>query len=99
MGGWWTAEVGRQPWIVYDVMPTADGLSPTLSTFDVAASLVMFVVLYALLLALFLFLLNRKIHEGPEPLEEVESVPVGSLPDTFRDVFRRRDRADAEAKS
>jgi hypothetical protein len=49
----------------------------------------MFVVLYVILLILFLFLLNEKIQHGPEPLEEVETVPVESLPDSFREIFRR----------
>ena len=49
----------------------------------------MFVVLYALLLVLFLYLLNRKIQDGPEALEDVETVAVSSLPDTFRDIFSR----------
>jgi cytochrome d ubiquinol oxidase subunit I len=97
--GWWTAEIGRQPWIVYNVQLTADGLSPTVGAVDIALSLGMFIVLYALLLALFLFLLNRQIQAGPEPLEEVETVSVANLPDTFRDVFRRRDRADVEVGS
>ena len=35
--GWWTAEIGRQPWIVYNVLPTAQGVSPTLSATDVGA--------------------------------------------------------------
>jgi cytochrome d ubiquinol oxidase subunit I len=91
--GWWTAEIGRQPWIVYDVMATAAGMSPTLSTFDVALSLGMFIFLYALLLALFVYLLNKKIQAGPEPLESLETVPVSDLPDTFRDIFSRRGRA------
>lgn len=90
IAGWWTAEVGRQPWIVYQVLPTAQGLSPTLSTTDVALSLVMFLVLYALLFIVFLYLLNGRIQQGPEELAEVESVPVSSLPDTFRQIFRRR---------
>ena len=34
--------------------------------------------------------LNRKIQAGPEPLEAVETVAVSSLPDTFREVFRKR---------
>jgi cytochrome d ubiquinol oxidase subunit I len=88
--GWWTAEVGRQPWIVYDVLLTSDGVSPTLSAFDVGLSLGMFLFMYALLLALFLFLANRKIQAGPDPLDEVETVAVHSLPDTFREVFRKR---------
>ena len=53
----------------------------------------MFLVLYSLLLVLFLYLLNRKIQDGPEELEEVETVPMSSLPDTFRDVFSRSRRA------
>ena len=35
--GWWTAEIGRQPWVVYNVLKTADGVSPLLSGLDVAA--------------------------------------------------------------
>ena len=88
--GWWTAEIGRQPWVVYNVLQTADGVSPVLSAIDVVVSLGMFVVLYSLLLVLFLYLLNRKIQEGPEELEDVETVAMSSLPDTFRDVFSRR---------
>jgi cytochrome bd ubiquinol oxidase subunit I len=88
--GWWTAEIGRQPWVVYNVLPTSQGVSPTLSATDVGISLVMFVGLYILLFILFIYLLNGKIQAGPEPLEEVESVPVSTLPDTFRQIFRRR---------
>jgi len=91
--GWWTAEIGRQPWVVYNVLKTADGVSPTLSALDVALSIGMFVILYALLFVLFLFLLNRRIQSGPEPLEEVETVDVATLPDTFRDIFSRRPRS------
>jgi cytochrome d ubiquinol oxidase subunit I len=94
ISGWWTAEIGRQPWLVYEVLLTADGVSPLLGATDVLLSLGMFIVLYALLLVLFLYLLNAKIQHGPEPLEEVETVEMSSLPDTFRDVFTRRDRAD-----
>jgi cytochrome d ubiquinol oxidase subunit I len=85
IAGWWTGEVGRQPWIVWKQLRTADAVSPVLGAGQVAASLAMFVVLYALLFALFLFLLNRKIQEGPHPLEK-EELPE-SLPDTFREVF------------
>ena len=91
--GWWTAEVGRQPWVVYNVLLTANGVSPVLTALDVVLSLGMFVALYWLLLVLFLFLLNRKIQDGPEELEDVETVAVGNLPDTFRDIFSRPRRA------
>jgi cytochrome d ubiquinol oxidase subunit I len=89
IAGWWTAEVGRQPWIVWNVLRTADGVSPTLTTPMVASSLAMFVFLYALLLVLFIYLLNAKIQAGPEALTDVETTPVTSLPDSFREVFRR----------
>jgi cytochrome d ubiquinol oxidase subunit I len=90
IAGWWTAEIGRQPWIVYGLLPTALATSPTVSATDVTISLIMFVVLYAILFVVFLFLLNNKIQHGPDPLSEVETTPVSSLPDTFRDIFRRR---------
>jgi cytochrome d ubiquinol oxidase subunit I len=93
IAGWWTAEIGRQPWIVYNVLETAKGGSPVLGGLDVLASLIMFIALYAILFALFLYLLNAKIQAGPEPLETVETTAVSSLPDTFRDVFRRKPRA------
>jgi cytochrome d ubiquinol oxidase subunit I len=89
--GWWTAEIGRQPWVVYNVLETSQGVSPSLTATDVAISLGIFIVLYTLLFILFIFLLNGRIQEGPEPLEDVESVAVSSLPDTFRQIFRSRD--------
>jgi cytochrome d ubiquinol oxidase subunit I len=98
ISGWWTTEVGRQPWVVWNLLKTEDGLSTTLSTSMVAFSLGMFVVLYALLLVLFLYLLNSKIQHGPEPLEDVETAPISSLPDSFRDVFRRRGARDTTAQ-
>jgi cytochrome d ubiquinol oxidase subunit I len=88
--GWWTAEVGRQPWVVYNVLATADGVSPTLGAAEIVFSLGTFIALYALLLVLFLYLLNRKIQDGPEELEDVETADVEGLPDTFRDIFSRR---------
>ena len=90
IAGWWTAEVGRQPWAVWNLLRTSDAVSPSVSTGEVIASLTMFVLLYACLLVLFLFLLNAKIQRGPDPLEDVEEAPLSTLPDSLRDVFRRR---------
>ncbi len=89
--GWWTAESGRQPWIVWNLLRTSAAVSPVLDTGQVLFSLLMFVALYAILFALFIYLLNEKIQHGPEPLEE--DVHVASLPDTFKDLFRRQARA------
>jgi cytochrome d ubiquinol oxidase subunit I len=63
--GWLTAEVGRQPWIVQDLMRTTAAVSPMVRPAEVLASLLLFGVIYALLFVLFLFLLDRKIRQGP----------------------------------
>lgn len=90
IAGWWTAEIGRQPWVVYKVMTTAQGLSPTLTATQVALSLLTFIVLYIALGIIFAYLLWHKIEHGPESLDDIDGVPVDSLPDTLREVFSRR---------
>ncbi len=67
--GWMTAELGRQPWVVYHVLKTVDGISPGVSGGEVAASLIMFTVVYLFLFVLFLVLLGTKISHGPGSLE------------------------------
>jgi cytochrome d ubiquinol oxidase subunit I len=64
--GWFTAEMGRQPWVVYGLLRTSDALSKAVTANQVIFSLLLFAAVYALLLVLFLFLLNRKIQHGPE---------------------------------
>jgi len=64
--GWFSAEVGRQPWIVYKLLRTADAVSPRVSAGEILASLVMFGLVYLGLFALFIFVLDRKIKHGPE---------------------------------
>lgn len=73
--GWFTAEMGRQPWIVYGLLKTSEGLSKVVSANQIAASLAMFGVVYLLLFVLFLFLLTRKIQHGPDDAEESEEMP------------------------
>lgn len=73
--GWMTAEVGRQPWIVYGLLRTFQGVSKSINANQVVGSITMFIVIYFLLLSLFLFLLDRKIKHGPEE-EEMGKVPV-----------------------
>jgi cytochrome d ubiquinol oxidase subunit I len=64
--GWFSAEVGRQPWIVYGLLRTSEALSKSVTSGQVVASLVLFTIIYILLLALFIYLLNEKIQKGPE---------------------------------
>jgi cytochrome d ubiquinol oxidase subunit I len=91
--GWWTAEFGRQPWVVWQVLHTSGAESPNVTTAQVVFSIGMFVVLFALLLVVFLYLLDRKIKEGPPPPPDDDEVQ--SLPDSFGEVFRRRSRVSA----
>jgi cytochrome d ubiquinol oxidase subunit I len=72
--GWICAEVGRQPWIVYKVLRTADGVSTAIRSAQVFGSITMFLFVYILLFVLFLFLLDRKIKHGPETMIEEEQV-------------------------
>ncbi len=64
--GWFSAEVGRQPFIVYHLLRTSDAFSRSVSSGEVLTSLIMFGIIYLLLLALFIFLLNEKIKHGPD---------------------------------
>jgi cytochrome d ubiquinol oxidase subunit I len=74
--GWFAAEVGRQPWIVYGYLRTADGLSAVVKADAVLGSLILFTAIYLLLFAVFVYLLNDKIQHGPD---EKDLVPTGKL--------------------
>ncbi|PZX93490.1 cytochrome ubiquinol oxidase subunit I [Flavobacterium aquariorum] len=63
--GWFTAEMGRQPWVVYGQLRTSDAFSQEVTSNQIVFSLVMFTVVYSLLLALFLYTVNKKIKHGP----------------------------------
>jgi cytochrome d ubiquinol oxidase subunit I len=63
--GWFSAEVGRQPWIVQGLLRTSDGWSPSVGAGEVLFSIVLFSTIYLLLFALFIYLLNHKIQHGP----------------------------------
>ncbi len=65
--GWMTAELGRQPWIVYGLMRTRDGASPMVHSGTVLFTLMGFSGLYLVLGVLFLFLIGREIAHGPAP--------------------------------
>ncbi len=64
--GWVAAEVGRQPWVVYNLLRTSDGISESVSSGQIVGSLIMFCVIYALLLLVWLYVLDDKIRTGPD---------------------------------
>jgi cytochrome bd ubiquinol oxidase subunit I len=78
--GWLTAELGRQPWVVYGLLRTADATSPRVSGGDVAFSTLGFLGLYLVIGVVFLYLVGREIARGPAPEEAVPPPgrPVGA---------------------
>ena len=64
--GWMTAEIGRQPWLIYGIMRTAQGSSPQVSAGNGLFTLMGFMGLYLVLGVLFLFLIAHEIEQGPE---------------------------------
>jgi cytochrome d ubiquinol oxidase subunit I len=76
--GWFAAEMGRQPWVVYGLLRTSDALSASVKAEQVLTSLIMFTLVYFTLFVLFLYLLNKKIKHGPDlhPVENDEVVKV-----------------------
>jgi cytochrome d ubiquinol oxidase subunit I len=69
--GWMTAELGRQPWVVYGLLRTAQGASPTVHGGTTLFTLLGFCGLYTVLGLLFVFLVGREIAHGPVSHDEV----------------------------
>ncbi len=95
--GWITAEVGRQPWIVYPSVQegvemiglrTSDGLSESVTAQQVLSSIVMFTVIYSLLFAVWIYVLNHKIQHGPETPEELAEYKRGLRRESMSDRFK-----------
>jgi cytochrome d ubiquinol oxidase subunit I len=68
--GWMTAELGRQPWLIYGVLRTSQGFSSRVSAGNALFTLIGFMGLYLVLGILFLFLVHREIDHGPAPVPE-----------------------------
>jgi cytochrome d ubiquinol oxidase subunit I len=63
--GWFTAEVGRQPWVVYGLLRTKDAVTPSLATGDVVFSLLVYVTVYAVIYAFGFHYIYRLLRDGP----------------------------------
>lgn len=64
--GWMVREIGRQPWVVYHLMRTSEGLSSHLSAGSVATTTTLFALLYALFIGLFIYFTARILRKGPD---------------------------------
>jgi len=74
--GWFAAEMGRQPWVVYGLLRTADAFSQSVSANQILFSLIMFFLVYALLFVLFVYLLNKKLKKGPYDESDDDDRPL-----------------------
>jgi cytochrome d ubiquinol oxidase subunit I len=77
--GWMTAELGRQPWLVYGIMRTSEGPSPQVSEGNVLFTLIGFAGMYSVLSVLFLFLIYLEVQRGPgvqEPAAPAQTAPA-----------------------
>jgi len=71
--GWMTAELGRQPWLIYGLMRTVDGVSPKVHNGETLFTLIGFTGLYFCIGLLYVFLVGRVLMQGPRSLSESES--------------------------
>jgi cytochrome d ubiquinol oxidase subunit I len=76
--GWYTAEVGRQPWTVYGVLRTADAMTPFLTARTALTSLVVFCVVYSFIFVFGTFYIYRLLRAGPEG--RLVLPPVAAIP-------------------
>ncbi len=66
LSGWYMAEVGRQPWVVYGLLRTADAITPSLTGGDVLASLIAYVLVYATFVGFGTYYIYKLLRDGPE---------------------------------
>ena len=84
--GWFTAEVGRQPWVVFGVLRTADAMTPFLTTRAATISLVIFCAVYAFIFLFGTFYIYRLIRTGPRgKLFEIPHLAVPNRPMSLAD--------------
>jgi len=70
--GWYTAEVGRQPWVVYGLLRTKDAVTPSLTTGDVLVSLAAYILVYAVFVSFGIYYIYTLLRQGPT----VEAKPI-----------------------
>ncbi|MBF0297103.1 MAG: cytochrome ubiquinol oxidase subunit I [Oligoflexia bacterium] len=68
--GWMSAEIGRQPWIVYGILKTSKGISENIPSSHIIFSIILFAIIYLLIFVLWIFLLKQKIHNSYESRNE-----------------------------
>ena len=73
--GWMAAEFGRQPWVVYGLLKTEDAASVVVPPGQILFTIIMFTLVYTAILALVIFLIRKRVIQGPGLVEAVEAKP------------------------
>jgi cytochrome d ubiquinol oxidase subunit I len=80
LAGWWVAEVGRQPWVVYGLLRTADAVSPNITDGSVLASLIVYVAVYVSLFGFVGWYLLKMLRVGPVAVPPRRRVRTAARP-------------------
>jgi len=83
LSGWYTAEVGRQPWVIYGLLRTKDAVTPSLTTHDVLFSLTGYVVVYAIVYSFGLYYIYKLLRDGPATPAQAIPGATGNRPMAF----------------
>jgi cytochrome bd ubiquinol oxidase subunit I len=78
--GWFTAEVGRQPWVVYGLLRTKDAVTPSLATGDVLISLAGYVLVYAVVYSFGVYYIFKLLHDGPTGADTTPAAATAMRP-------------------
>jgi cytochrome d ubiquinol oxidase subunit I len=89
--GWFTAEIGRQPWAVYGVLRTANAMTPFLTTRMAMISLIVFCAIYSFIFAFGIFYIYRLLRTGP--IGRLVLPPSAALPNRPPSVVDKPDAA------
>ncbi|HKD23388.1 MAG TPA: cytochrome ubiquinol oxidase subunit I, partial [Rhizomicrobium sp.] len=84
--GWFTAEVGRQPWVVYGLLRTHDAVTPALKGGDVLLSLLAYLILYSAIVYFGIYYIHKLLRQGPA--SEAQEIPgaAGNRPLAYADT-------------
>jgi cytochrome d ubiquinol oxidase subunit I len=92
--GWIVTETGRQPWVAYGILRTADAISPVPAG-SVLATLILFVLVYGIIFSMGIYYINRLIHTGPTgrsiltPEHGLPSRPLSGAEEAGREALGR----------
>jgi cytochrome d ubiquinol oxidase subunit I len=102
LAGWFTTEIGRQPWVVYGLLHRADAASPAIGAGSVAISLAAFVIAYTFIFGFGIYYLVKLVRKGPEPAPETPhgtpKRPLGVVDEDLDDNASREGNVPRDGK-